>query len=99
MTRVTSTGRKNKPHCSSSHECEFNDDSKKKCAEALCKAQNFMAATFHSSSNNFCTTSFSNTTQWVYLYDTDVTGHQTNGNLSEAMIVAYCYHRETGKLV
>lgn len=97
FTRVSSTGEMSKPHCSSSRDCKFNDENEQKCAKALCNARGFAGATFVSSSNNFCTDSFSEETQWVYLYDTDRTGLQTNGTFLESKIVAICtLHTETG---
>ena len=97
FTRVSSNGEKTKPHCSSSRDCKFNAENKQKCAKALCNARGFAGAKFLSSSNNFCTDSFSAETEWVYLYDTDRTGLQTNGTFLESKIVANCTHQtETG---
>ena len=93
FTRVSSTGEKNKPHCSSSRDCKFDAESKQQCAKALCDGLGFSGSNFVSSSNNFCTDSFSEETQWVYLYDTDRTGLQTNGTFLESKIVANCTHQ------
>lgn len=83
------------PHCSSLGVCEYNDATKKACANALCIAQGYPIGTFVEASNNFCTSSY--TPDNVYVYRLDVkdivfVDHLTNAN-REAKITADCAWR------
>ena len=97
--RITSTGKDaSSPHCSWRNTCEFDGESKLKCAVYLCKAQGFNAASFVESSNNFCTSSYSSEKAWVYRYDTNEVKEEPFGRTlvnalwltNEASITANC---------
>ena len=89
--RITSTGKDaSSPHCSWRNTCEFDGESKQKCAVYLCKAQGFNAASFVESSNNFCTSSYSSEKAWVYRYDTNDVREEPVGRYFEASITANC---------
>ena len=89
--RITSTGKDaSSPHCSWKHTCEFDGESKEKCAVYSCKAQGFNAGSFVESSNNFCTSSYSSEKAWVYRYDTNDIFEEPVGRYFEASITANC---------
>ena len=87
--RVTSTGLDaTSPHCSWHESCEYTANTKQECAEALCKASGYPVGLFVKDSNNFCTSSFTTDTIWVYELDTKVISKETSNN--EAQITADC---------
>jgi len=89
MIRVTSTGEDaSSPHCSWRNTCQYDDASKGKCANALCKAKGYHSGSFVDSSNNFCDVSFTSDTVFLYLVDTDRI-EQLN-QAAEARITADC---------
>ena len=57
------------PHCSWYKSCEYNTNTKQECAEALCKASGYAEGLFVKDSNNFCTSSFTTGSIWVYELD------------------------------
>ena len=68
VVRVKSTGNDaTSPHCSWWGKCEYTDDTKQECAEALCSAQGYSGGSFVEASNNFCTKGISHRGDiWVY---------------------------------
>jgi hypothetical protein len=89
MIRVTSTGEDAySPHCSWTKTCQYDDASKGKCANALCKAKGYPSGSFVDSSNNFCDVSFTYDPVFVYLVDTDRIEQLNQG--AEARITADC---------
>ena len=93
--RITSTGKDaSSPHCSWRNTCEFDGESKQKCAVYLCKAQGFNAASFVESSNNFCTSTKAqflySEKAWLYRYDTNEVNEEPVGRYFEASITANC---------
>ena len=72
IIRVTSTGDDaSSPHCSWYSTCQYDDASKSKCANALCKAKGYHSGSFVDSSNDFCDVSLTSDAVFVYLVDKD----------------------------
>ena len=92
---VTSDGRnKTSPHCSWWNKCEFTSATKQECATALCKAQGFSDGAFISASNNFCQTSLTSDSIYVYALkmSTNNSGNIVLFNTNkEASITADCH--------
>ena len=103
--RISNGLDKSSPHCSFIGKCDYDDDSKKECAEALCLHQGFSGGVFVEASNNFCTRRIPGATGkdliWVY-YLKMSTGprkrdrkggelHQRHDWLDAAKITADCY--------
>ena len=104
-TRRISNGLdKSSPHCSFIGKCDFDDDSKKECAEALCLHQGFSGGVFVEASNNFCTSRIPGATAseliWVYYLKMSTGSKNRLGgdldqrfrrNIDAAKITADCY--------
>ena len=95
VTTVTSTGlNATSPHCSSFSNCAYTDATKQECAKNLCLANGYNRGAFKSSSNDFCTTSLTESSIWVYAlqlsseYAGRIVKHATR---SESQITAACY--------
>lgn len=76
------------PHCSWWQDCEYTEATKNECADVLCRLQGFSGGNFLSSSNNFCTDSFTN--EKCYRYEVDYEDIAYSDKLEESQITAAC---------
>ena len=93
---VTSTGNsQNSPHCSWAYRCEYTDDTKRKCAMALCNAMGYSTGEFIKSSNNFCSSGFTDSKSWNYVLNKNEIEYDRLPR--EASITAKCFGKQHGK--
>ncbi|MEY4630815.1 MAG: hypothetical protein RIQ81_935, partial [Pseudomonadota bacterium] len=87
--RVFSDGTEQRPVCSWSEECKWDQAAMEECAEKLCQASGFSGGKFVESTNNPCTTSKVDGTTWAWRLDKG--DYHRAGYDKESLILADCY--------